>query len=136
MHPVGGVLRRTVTIVPLSESVVSLVALLQANAGEGQIYVFVNSKGPNEGKRIHRQNTWRDFEAIRVKAGIPECSMHDLRKSYCPNLAEAVPMHVLQELSGHSDIRTTRRYYVKVQPKYMDAARQAVETSLETCKEV
>jgi integrase len=36
-------------------------------------------------------------------------------------------MHVVQELAGHSDIRTTRRYYLKVAPEFMEAARQAVE---------
>ena len=40
-------------------------------------------------------------------------------------------MHVVQELAGHSDIRTTRRYYVKVEPELLDAARRAVEASLE-----
>jgi len=39
-------------------------------------------------------------------------------------------MHVVQEFSGHSDIRTTRRYYIKVQPEFMDAAREAIESYL------
>ena len=55
-----------------------------------------------------------DTEAIRVKDGLPKCSFHDLRKSYCTNLADAVPLHVVQELAGHADIRTTRKHYLKV----------------------
>ena len=39
-------------------------------------------------------------------------------------------MHVVQELAGHSDIRTTRRYYVPVQPELLDEARRSVERSL------
>ena len=38
--------------------------------------------------------------------------------------------NVVQELAGHSDIRTTRRYYVSVQPELLDEARRAVERSL------
>ena len=46
--------------------------------------------------RMKRHNVWRDFQAIREKAGLPKCSFHDLRKSYCTNLADAVPLHVVQ----------------------------------------
>ena len=38
-------------------------------------------------------------------------------------------LHVVQELAGHSDIRTTRRYCVKVEPELLDAARRAVHPS-------
>ncbi len=81
-----------------------------------------------KGKQIKRQNTWRDFQVIRRKAGVPNCSLHDLRKSYCTNLAGSIPMHVVQELAGHSDIRTTRQYYVKVRPELLEKARRAVDT--------
>ncbi|MGE0482313.1 MAG: tyrosine-type recombinase/integrase [Phycisphaerae bacterium] len=77
-----------------------------------------------------RNNSWRDFNAIRKRAGLPACSMHDLRKSFCTNLARSMPMHVVQELAGHSDIRTTRRFYLKLEPELMDAARLAVERAL------
>lgn len=55
--------------------------------------------------------------------------MHDLRKSYCTNLAGAVPMHVVQRLAGHSDIRTTEQYYLKVRPEWVEAARHAMNTA-------
>jgi integrase len=35
-----------------------------------------------------------------------------------------------QELAGHSDIRTTQRYYVKVQPELIEKARKAIELSV------
>jgi integrase len=56
--------------------------------------------------------------------------MHDLRQSFCTNLSRAIPMHVVQELAGHSDIRTTRRYYVQVEPELMKRACRAVEAAL------
>ena len=89
--------------------------------------MFVNSKGPAKGDRLKRQNLWRDFQAIREKAGLSKCSFHDLRKSYCTNLAGAVPLHIVQELAGHTDIRTTRKHYLKVRDEHVDSARRALD---------
>ena len=115
-------------VIPVPREAISVLTELQTSAAEGQVYVFVNSRGLAKGKQIKRQNTWRDFQVIRRKAGVPDCSLHDLRKSYCTNLAGSIPMHVVQELAGHSDIRTTRQYYVKVRPELLEKARRAVDT--------
>lgn len=80
--------------VPLPNLGVTVLVELQLAAAYGQEYVFVNGKGPAKGDRMKRLNIWRDFQAIRKKAGLPKCSFHDLRKSYCTNLAAAVPLHV------------------------------------------
>ncbi len=114
-------------IVPLPNLAVSVLVELQLGAADGQEYVFVNGKGPAKGDRMKRLNAWRDFQSIREKAGLPKCSYHDLRKSYCTNLAGAVPLHVVQELAGHSDIRTTRKHYVKVRDEHIELARHALE---------
>lgn len=114
-------------IVPLPNLAVSVLVELQLAAANGQEYVFVNSKGPAKGSLVKRQNVWRDFQAIREKAGLPKCSFHNLRKSYCTNLAGAVPLHVVQELAGHADIRTTRKHYLKVRDEQIDLARRALE---------
>ncbi len=100
---------------------------LHSVAKEGQVYVFVNTKDPARGYRMKKQNVWRDFQAIRVKVGLPQCSLRDLRKSYCTNMAAVLPMHIVQELAGHSDIRTTRQYYLRVHPRFIEDARKAVE---------
>jgi integrase len=117
-------------VVPLTRETVNILTQLQSIARDGQVYVFVNSKGPSQGLPVKSQNVWRDFQAIRRKAGLPKCSIHDLRKSYCTNLSAAVPMHIVKELAGHSDIRTTQRYYVKVQPELIEKARKAIELSV------
>jgi integrase len=114
-------------IVPLPNLGVAVLLELQLAATDGQEYAFVNGKGPAKGDRIKRLNIWRDFQVIREKAGLPKCSFHDLRKSYCTNLAGAVPLHVVQELAGHADIRTTRKHYVKVRDEQIDLARHALE---------
>ena len=75
--------------------------------------------------RVKRQNFTRDFQAIRRRSGIPKCTLHDLRKSYCTNLAGSVPLHVVQELARHADIRTTRKHYLQVRQEAVDAARRA-----------
>jgi integrase len=79
---------------------------------------------------VKGQNTWRDFQVIRRRADLPKFSIHDLRKSYCTNLSAVIPMHVVKELAGHSDIRTTQKYYVKVQPELIEKARKAIELSV------
>jgi integrase len=119
-------------IIPLSTEVLAVLAELHNAAEEGQVYVFVSSKGPARGSRLKKNNIWRDFKAIRVKAGLPRFSLHDMRKSYCTNMAEVLPMHVVQELAGHSDIRTTRQYYLRVNPKFVEDVRRAMEAITQT----
>jgi len=118
---------KNMRVLPLSAEVMNVLTNLHSTAEEGQVYVFVNTKGPARGNRVKQQNIWRDFQAIRIRAGLPKCSLHDLRKSYCTNLAGLLPMHVVQELAGHSDIRTTRQYYLRVAPEFIEAARQAMD---------
>jgi len=113
--------------VPLPSPAGSILVELQVTAADGQEYVFVNRKGPAQGSRVKRQNIWRDFQAIRRKAGVAKCSFHDLRKSFCTNLAAAIPLHVVQELAGHADIRTTRKHYLQVRNEQIDSARCALE---------
>ncbi len=113
--------------VPLPEAAVSVLAELQLSASDGHEYVFVISRGPTAGEHLKQSNLWRDFQVIRKKAGLPKCSFHDLRKSYCTNLADAVPLHVVQELAGHADIRTTRKHYLQIRDEQIDAARCALE---------
>jgi integrase len=114
-------------VLPLPDQAVSMLVELQLAAADGQEYMFVNGKGVAAGDRIKRGNVWRDFQAIRVKADVPKCSFHDLRKSYCTNLAASVPLHVVQELAGHADIRTTRKHYLKVRDEQIDSARRALD---------
>jgi integrase len=114
-------------VVPLPEEAAALLTKLQVSAADGQEYVFVTSKGAAPGSRLKRGNVWRDFQAIRAKAGVLKCSFHDLRKSYCTNLAGAVPLHIVQELAGHADIRTTRKHYLQVRDEQIDSARRALD---------
>jgi integrase len=122
-------------ILPVPAPASNLLTRLQLDPSAGEVYLFVLGKGPNAGQRIGRNNVWRDFDAIRRQAGLPKCSMHDLRRSFCTNLSRAIPMHVVQELAGHSDIRTTRRFYVQVEPELMQCACRVLETELDEATE-
>lgn len=122
-------------ILPVPTPAINLLTKLQLDPSAGEVYLFVLGKGPNAGQRIGRNNVWRDFDAIRRQAGLPKCSMHDLRRSFCTNLSRAIPMHVVQELAGHSDIRTTRRFYVQVEPELMQRACRVLETALDEATE-
>ncbi|MBU0637529.1 MAG: tyrosine-type recombinase/integrase [Planctomycetes bacterium] len=113
--------------VPVPAPAINLLTKLQLDPTAGQMYLFVLGKGPKAGQRMGRNNVWRDFDVIRRRAGLPKCSPHDLRRSFCTNLSRAIPMHVVQELAGHSDIRPTRRYYVQVEPELMQRACRAVD---------
>ncbi|MFH1107754.1 MAG: tyrosine-type recombinase/integrase [Planctomycetota bacterium] len=114
-------------VVPTSKDSVDVLTELHLKALPGHQYVFVNSKGPAAGGRVKRQNTWREFGAIRRKAKLPKFTFHDLRRSFCTNLAGAVPLHVVQELAGHSDIRTTRKHYLQVRQELIETAREALD---------
>lgn len=120
-------------LVPLPVEALNVLTELQLGAGVGQTYVVVNGKGPAAGDRVKRQNITRDFQAIRRRAGVPACKFHDLRKSFCTNIARTTPLHVVQQLAGHADIRTTQKHYLQVRPELIDAARRAVEELLK-CK--
>jgi site-specific recombinase XerD len=68
------------------------------------------------GRPLDRSPVRRQLRTLSVKAGLPEevCARmhpHVLRHSVATLLAEdRVPVHEIQALLGHADIRTTQRY--------------------------
>jgi len=54
----------------------------------------------------------RNFPALLEKAGLPKMRIHDLRHSAASLLlAEGIPVKVVGEMLGHSDVSTTLRIY-------------------------
>jgi len=43
-----------------------------------------------------------------------------------------IPLHVVQELAGHADIRTTRKHYLKVREEHVETARRALEEVMQS----
>ncbi len=102
----------------------------------GSPYVFVTGEKVAElrrrlqrGERIGNPvgNVDKQFKDIQRKAGLsPVGSLHDLRKTCLTNLAGKLPMHVVKEFAGHTNISTTANHYLTTTP---DDARKVREAS-------
>ncbi len=126
--------------IPLPEQAISLLSAWQALAPEKCPYVFMeHGRWQYYGQQM-QESTWqqgrdlvnnvlRRFKAVCRRAGVGPCTIHDLRRSCITNWAKRLPIHVVQQLAGHSDIQTTRQYYLSVQPEDVTKAK-AVQRSL------
>jgi len=132
-------------VVPMSAESTQLLADIQADSEEGFAYIFIS---PSRFKRIKQReaagrwnsrsdvvnNLGRDFDVIRRRSGIPQCTLHDLRRSAITNWAQRLPIQVVQQLAGHSNIATTRKYYLTVRPEDMALASRVLNEILEGAK--
>ncbi|UCE49389.1 MAG: site-specific integrase, partial [Phycisphaerales bacterium] len=119
-----------------------LLANLQAESKVGFPYIFIS---PERYKRIRQRikagiwngksetinNTVKNFEAIRKRAGVAKCTIHDLRRSAITNWARHLPIQLVQELAGHSSINTTRKYYLAVQSEDIASASKVINEILQ-----
>jgi integrase len=128
-------------IVPMSDKSSQLLANIQAQAPEGHPYVFVSPKRLERIKERRKIGKWnprsalvnnltRDFNVIRRRANVAECTIHDLRRSAITNWAQRLPIQVVQTLAGHSNIATTRKYYLAVRSEDFVAAGELLNSIL------
>ena len=69
---------------------------------------------PGRDASVHRSEPRRMWQLIRERAGVPDVTIHDLRRTYASMAANAnTPPTVLQGLLGHARFSTTEKY---VQP--------------------
>ncbi len=95
--------------------------------GDGWDLVFTTTAGqPLSGAVVtHR------FQDILVRAGLPRRRFHDLRHSAASfMLAQGVPLRVVMEVLGHSDIATTGNIYAHVARELTRDATVRVEAVL------
>lgn len=73
---------------------------------------------------IVKKNVWRDFQVIAKRAGVKAYAkpIHTLRKSCITDWASEFPPHVVMAWAGHSDLRTTQKFYSKVQESDFERA--------------
>jgi integrase len=76
----------------------------------------------DEQKLVNNLN--RRLATLRKRAGVAKFTYHDLRRSCITNWARHLPIHVVQKLAGHSDIKTTQAYYLPVQHDDLEKARR------------
>jgi len=120
-------------IVPMSDENCQLLADLQAQAEEHHPYIFISPQRLKRIKERKRKRDWntrsqvinnldKNFRLLQSKAGIEKCVLHDLRRSAITNWAKKLPIQVVQQLAGHEDISTTRKYYLSVRPEDLASA--------------
>ena len=66
---------------------------------------------PNPETKKPFGNLYCSWNTARIRAGLPEVRMHDLRHSFASNLVNSgQSIYVVSKLLGHSQVKTTARY--------------------------
>jgi integrase len=113
-------------IVPIPPEVVQLLANLQVESNEVNPYVFIKTNRLKHILRRRSEGTWqsdyeivnnlcRSMEVICRRAKTELFTPHDLRRTCITNWAKKLPIQTVQHLAGHSNMMTTRKYYLSVQ---------------------
>lgn len=64
-----------------------------------------------DGQPVDPSDDYEDWKALTAAAGVPESRLHDGRHTAGTVMTSlGVPIQVVQEILGHSDLRVTRRY--------------------------
>lgn len=133
-------------MIPLPAKTINLLAVWQSAAPEGCPYVFMKQTRWDYYRRQVERGRWRAgqdllnnllkrFQRLCRKAASRPYTLHDLRRTCITNWAGQLPIHVVQQLAGHSDMRTTQQYYLSVQPQDLEKARAIQESLLGTVTE-
>jgi integrase len=89
--------------------------------------IVSNRSGRRKEDRM-RNNLTRDFQRIRMRAGIPHTTLHDLRRAAITNWASAVSNpEAVRRWAGHSNISTTAAFYLTVRPEDASLAKAAAD---------
>jgi integrase len=121
--------------IPLPEQALNALAMLQAQAPEGCPYVFMDRDRWEYYRPAALAKTWkpgrpllnnvlRKFKTLCKRAGVGKFTIHDLRRSCITNWPRKRPIQVTQQYAGHSDINTTKEYYLSVRDADAKTARR------------
>lgn len=127
-------------LIPLPDQTVKLLVAWKSVAPKGCPYVFMEKARWDYYLQQVKKGSWRDgqdlvnnllrrFKTICRRAGVGPYTIHDMRRSCITNWAGHLPVHVVQQLAGHNNIRTTQQYYLLVQPQDLEKAR-AIQASV------
>ncbi|MFC1762665.1 tyrosine-type recombinase/integrase [Planctomycetota bacterium] len=126
-------------ILPLTEDLITMLAMHQHQQSEGYPYVFIPPRRYEWIQKIRKQGKWvysnsrlklinnfrKNFLAIQKIAGIEGKTFHDLRRTALSNwLASGMSEYDVMTLAGHSNFSTTHSFYLAVNQDLIDRARQ------------
>ena len=138
--------------IPLPTHTIDLLTQWQAEASEGVPFVLLTAERYERVKAKWRKiqesglpwknryvvnNVLRNFKSHVKRAGIKpvgKFTVHTLRKCCGQNWADKLPMNVVQQFLGHSDISTTAKFYSKVDRDHEEKAAQIVQELLDNNK--
>lgn len=93
-------------------------------------YVFEGT-----GKTKHLTDPKRSWKTIREKAGIEDCTIHDLRRTLGSALADHnFNLPVIKHALNHKDIKTTASVYANVNDEAAASARAVVQSTWNEAK--
>lgn len=102
--------------IPLGENALKVLEAVQGVSRSD--YAFGNPKTGKPYKYLYRA-----WDNARIKAGLPEVRMHDLRHSFASFLINSGRgIYEVQKLLGHTQIKTTQRYAHLTQKTLLEAA--------------
>ena len=129
--------------IPLPKFTVDMLTELYGQAEDDVPFVLLDQQRANNIQAKWRQrqqqgqpwrnadwanNTLRGFKQRVRRAGIETWTLtltvHDLRKCCGQNWADVLPMNVVKELMGHSNIQTTAKFYNQVTAEHRRVAQQ------------
>ena len=127
---------KDIRTLPLTDEVVSLLTLHQADQPEGYPYAFeppkrydfiqrlrLDGKWTVEGGKCPVNNFKRGYDRILARAGV-EGQFHDLRRTCLTRwLMNGLTEYDVMNLAGHADFETTRRFYLSVRRDLLERAR-------------
>jgi integrase len=129
--------------IPLPKQAIDLLTRWQTLAPEKCPYVFMDHGRWEYYRQQVQSGTWRAgqdltnnvlrrFQTICRRAGVGPYTVHDLRRSCITNWARELPIHVVQQLAGHSEIKTTQQFYLSVRPEDVNKAQQVQQALVGT----
>ena len=96
-------------IVPINEVALAVLRRRKLAAGGDSGALLFPSRA---GTPLDRHNVGRGFKKRATAAGVPDANWYALRHTFATRLAESVPEMALAAIMGHSDPKTTSRFYV------------------------
>ncbi|MFA5554319.1 MAG: site-specific integrase [Phycisphaerae bacterium] len=132
-------------VIPMPDKTTQLLVDIQTASPADFSYVFISPERLSHTKDRIQKGTWntkcetvnnmmKNFSNLCRNAQIAKSSIHDLRRSAITNWAQRLPIQIVQQFAGHSDITTTRQYYLTVRPENIASASKIINQMLQEVK--